>query len=257
MNTYSNTNHSSFKQKENKAYKSKIKRRLLDPPGKWPDAKINLVADILESLPKRDQGVLVGILKAIFRTKKTQFSLNYLSKVTDICPTSISRSLTRMAERANELVGYTKKEYCSHKSLHSEKNLNPNAIVLKIQRNGFSVVERATYKTNIIFEKSHSFGFGKGFVENLPFLAKKSSVCAGIFACFRRCALITHSKRNVLKSLGIKQFESFKRFSCAALHWAGERLKERLSRHARIRDRERFLWSVCYRYDIEYNMLRE
>lgn len=239
------TNHSELcKQQSKKAYYYNSKQRLLDSLGKLPDIELKEIASGIELLHKRDQLTLIGISEAVFRSKKTTFSQNYVFAITGICQSSLSKSLNRMTRESNNLFAGNRK-------------LSSHAKVLTIRHNGFKVLERETYKTNKITQNMSSYIFTKEFIENLPYLAKLSPVCGKIFAAFRKAALITHLKRGVLNNLGTKQFYSFKRFSVAALCWANDRLKEKLVKHIRIIDKERFLWSVCYRYDREYRMLRE
>ena len=222
-----------------------IKYRLLDPEGKLPDAVLKKIASMVESMHYNDQLVLIAIFKALFWTKKSRLSQGLIAFHSGLSRFSVNRSIKRIMRLFPELFSYT-----------TDKN---KGSILILRKNGFDVEESPdkNYKNNKIRENTLSYIPADGFVENLPYLAKLSPICGRIFGFYRESPLITHSKRNLLRLLGTEQVENFKRFSMAALYWARDRLMEMFSKGIRIRDKEGFLWSVCYRYDTEYGMLRE
>jgi hypothetical protein len=237
--------------------KKQNKVRLLDPLSNLVDSVYKACAFSLDNIHCRDKIVLLGVYTLMFRLKNKTFSQSLISAETGLCQSSISKSLDRLIVGDNDLFGYSNNSNCSNRKILNRRKINKNAKVLVIQHNGYSVREKDSYNKNDIKENMLSYIPNEDFVNILPYLARYSVFCAKLFAIFRKNGLVTKFKRSVLKSLNIRQVQSFSRFSVAAINWAKDRYHERLRKHIKINDKERFLWSVCSRYDKEYNMLRE
>ena len=255
--------------------------RLFKVVGEWSDDILNKAAFFSDTLTLKDEKVLLGTFRVMFnRIKRKEkfadkFSQYEISLSSRKGISAVNRTLSKLMTNSPDFVGYNdeshpiKRANCSEKYKRGNtgliRKINKSAYLLVCSFQGFSVNgsnpggndKVSSFEANEIRQRKLRYSFGKDFLINLPYLSKLSPFFYKVFEEFKRSSLITTLKKKVIEELGIKQVESFSRFSVAALLWAGSELKKATLKSKRIRNAYGFLWYRCFKYHKDYCVLFE
>lgn len=256
-------------------------KRLFSLPGEWTEAETNDVLSSAESLTSKDKEVFIGLCEVMFsRSTRGEFNPDIFSQfeiglASGRSPSSVNRTLSKTMTNSPDFIGYNdeshsiKRANCTEEEKRGKKALNrkinKSAKMLVCSFQGFSVEgstpdevdKELAFKSNKIRQKMLRYSLGKGFLINLPRLAKLSPFFFKIFEIFKRYSLITNLKKKVIYKLGIKQVESFSKFSVGALLWAEGELRKMVLKSKHVKNISGFLWYKCVKYHRDYQVLFE